>query len=290
MNELNPYALMWVFFVLLPSISSFRCLWTSENPRATFDLTKLIMTEPRHYKAEDIYAGVARPFWYYFNVCEDVEEPETDPAGICGDTTNVGAFQVINKTNHNEAECVELGKVSEYKWDLIDGDNALMGVTLTYLYGKKCHTGKERSFRINFKCTKLATTLPEISYVSEQGEWCQYEVDIETIHACPLECHLTSHDQLCNGHGLCSIDTSPEINAARCFCNKGKQGDSCSQDFKEPKQTTNVTGILIGLVIGLLVLLTAVSILLYVKIKALNADNNPYGAFEDQQPVSASGS
>jgi len=285
MLNLISSASMLVFTVLISSVSAFSCTWASENPKATFDLSSLIMTEPKHYRAEDTYAGASRPFWYYFNICEDVEEPETNPPTICENLKNAAAYQVINETEHNSAACVELGKITEYKWDLIDGDNALMGVSLTYMNGKKCKSGKARSFKVNFKCTKLATSLPMMGVVVEEG--CDYSVDIETIHACPLECHMTSHEHLCSNHGLCSIDITPEINGARCFCNEGKQGDVCDQEYKVKGSSTNVTGILIGFVIGLLILLMGLSVVLYIKIKALNADTNPYGAFEDQEPVTA---
>merc|ERR1712130_738914 len=101
------------------------------------------------------------------------------------------------------------------------------------------------------------------------------------------ECHMNNHEKLCNGHGLCSIDPAPEINKARCFCNKGKMGRDCTLEYKEPPKPTNVTGILTAFVITLLVLLIALATLLYIKIKSLNSDQNPYGAFEDQSPVTA---
>lgn len=260
-------------------------------PVASFDLTPLKRLAGQPYSTRDTYynASSPRPFHYLFNVCENIEKP--DVPAIC-DKKSQGdspAYQLRKKTTAEpEGACLKLGTLKSH-FEMIDGDNSLVGLRLVYEGGDKCHghdgiAAKDRKFEINFWCSGGKSTLPEIGTVTEQD--CEYSVDFETIHACPVECHGTQHDALCNGHGLCALDSGS--GKARCFCNAGRTGADCEKTMKIPNLTpSSPNGALTAVVVTMLVILIAIGAVLYVRIKHLNSEDNPYGAFEDQQPETA---
>jgi flagellar basal body-associated protein FliL len=57
----------------------------------------------------------------------------------------------------------------------------------------------------------------------------------------------------------------------------------------ETGSSGKVTAILVTIVILLLMALFALAGVLYVRIKKLNSDDNPYGAFDDQHAKSSDG-
>merc|ERR1740130_1414680 len=250
-------------FVLPALISA--CTYSHGSPRATFD--------------------------YYFNLCSDAPKP--DP--LCDawdDLGGVVAYQIENTTQ--KKSCTALGIKKDPTFEILDSletkNNALMGVKITFENGAACRkeADEKRKFSVNVRCVKEKTTLKRISTVSEDLEQgCVYEVDIFDIAGCPTECHSSSHTQLCAGHGVCGMDSGS--NRARCFCNDGWGSADCNEEVSESTgpSSSSVNSVLIVFVIILLGLLLGLSYVLYGRIKALNADSNPYGAFEDQVPNSA---
>lgn len=286
-------AVALVSLLLAPFSSA--CTYSHGSPKATFDLGPLAKSVGS-YMTTDTYARLTRPFDYYFNVCEGVK---TSPYKKCEEYDQLGsvtAYQIENGTiaNGNKKRCYALGVKEKQTFEIIDSvetkNNAFLGVRVKYEGGTRCRKEGDtgRTFSINVRCVKEATTLKQLSSVSEDlDEGCGYEVDMYSIYGCPTECHTSSHDKLCSGHGVCGIDT--ESNRARCFCNTGWTGDGCAdeQDVTPGTSSASVNTTLIVFVVLLLVALLGLSYVLYGKIKALNADDNPYGALDDQNPQTA---
>lgn len=271
------------------------CRKQFDVPKATFDLSALYQEKGR-YLANDTFMlakDLSRPYTYFFNVCGDVDEP--DEVAMCHQNfsgTTSAAYQRVKGTdvNGNKDECWALGRAESPEWTYIPGDNAAVGVQLKYTGGGKCRDspGKDRSFVIEFACIHEATALPAISTVYED-DFCEYKVTMESIYGCPLECHSGDHDKVCSGHGICAVDTGTRV--SRCFCNEGRTGDDCMTEttdgLDQPPSSYSPTGVLVALTIILLLGLIVLAGVLHLKIKKLNADENPYGAFEDQMPMSA---
>lgn len=271
------------------------CVKIFDKPKATFDLSALYQANGR-YLANDTFMlakDIQRPYTYFFNVCGDVDEP--DEVAMCHNGTSLhtaAAYQHVNGSlsNGNKAECWPLGQAEKPVWSYIAGDNAAVGVQLAYEGGQDCRDvkDKQRKFIIQFSCIHEATALPPISTVYED-DMCEYKVTMESIWGCPTECHSEDHLTVCGGHGICAVDTGSL--ESRCFCNEGFTGPTCNAVTKDgvdlPPPTGSVTSVLVVLVCLLLVALLGFSGVLYVKIKKLNAEDNPYGAFEDQVPISA---
>mmetsp|Transcript_24460 Transcript_24460/g.34533 ORF Transcript_24460/g.34533 Transcript_24460/m.34533 type:complete len:302 (-) Transcript_24460:37-942(-) len=270
----------------------------TEPVAATFDLSSLIQGANKAIMANDTYYNSLanpRPFRYFFNVCDKLNDPHDE--NICSEkmTADTSAFQIIDAAGEKKEECMTLGQTEMRNWDLIDAenDNAAVGVKLTYKGGTECASASEgaekvyRSFAINFRCVSGPTTLSPISTVSETNK-CEYDVTMTSIYGCPLECHSDDHNTLCNGHGVCAVDKS--LKAARCFCNSGWSGDKCTDEseVEEGDESNSATSTLMTFAIIFLIALLGLAYVLYVRIKKLNADDNPYGAFDDQIPHTAS--
>jgi len=164
-----------------------------------------------------------------------------------------------------------------------------VGVKLTYGSGIPCRDapGKARKFTIELSCVHELSALPPVSTVHED-QFCEYRVTIESIWGCPTECHSSDHSGVCGGHGICAVDTGK--GRSRCFCNLGKGGPDCALDVTpDTGSSGKVTAILVTIVILLLMALFALAGVLYVRIKKLNSDDNPYGAFDDKHAKSSDG-
>jgi len=275
------------------TITAADCTYSHSSPRATFDLSPLVKKHGSYF-AKDTYARTARPFDYYFNLCHAAQKPNEDSCQSDDDKTVV-AWQFENASDPTQQVCTPLGVNEENYFEILDAvetkNNALIGVRVVFAGGAECKKEGDagRKFAVNVRCTKEKTTLAPISTVSEDlEEGCLYEVDIFDIAGCPTECHSKSHQELCSTHGVCGMDSGS--NRARCFCNDGWGGDKCDEAEEETSgpSSSSINTVLIVFVIILLALLLGLSYVLYGRIKALNADTNPYGAFEDQVPNSAS--
>lgn len=273
-----------------------QCTPSFDEPvKASFDLTSMVQGYNKAFEANDTYYGSVtnpRPFRYFFNVCDKLNDPHDEGLCTVNVTADTSAFQIIDASRGEKEKCFTLGQTELRKWELIDAenDNAAVGVKLTYTGGTACPTGGPgafRSFSINFRCVSGPTTLAPISTVSEQTT-CEYDVTMTSIYGCPLECHSDDHSTLCNAHGVCAVDKTAK--RARCFCNQGWSGEHCTDesDVVEGDASNSSTSTLIVFAIIFLIALLGLSYVLYGKIKKLNAEDNPYGAFEDQIPHTAS--
>jgi len=260
--------------------------------KASFDLKGLIKGVNQAIKGNDTYYSSSinpRPFRYFFNVCEKLNDPHDE--GLC--TKNVSsdtsAFQIIDGVGDQKDKCMTLGKTQEREWELIDAenDNAAVGIKLTYKGGTACGEDKFRSFSINFRCVESGSTLAPISTVSEQTT-CEYDVTMASIYGCPLECRSGNLLTTCSNHGVCAVDKSAK--KARCFCNKGWSGKLCEDESEESEgdKSNSVTSTLVVLAILLLIALLGMAFILYRKIRKLNEEDTPYGQLQDQMPHTAS--
>lgn len=272
--------------VLLPLTLGMECQKAFQSPTATFDLSKLNI--PAGYNSTDVYfrsSDHSRPFTYFFNVCNSTTLPPE-----CTGDKNTAAYQIVNNSLTNRTnECYPLGSAAEAHWTYVSGDNAAVGVQLTYYAGAPCRDmpGSNRKFTIEFACVHELSALPPVSTVHED-QACAYKLTIESIWGCPTECHSADHSGVCGGHGICAVDTGTK--RSRCFCNAGKGGPDCTLDVEvETGSSSKVTAILVTFVILLLMALVALAGVLYVRIKKLNSDDNPYGAFDDQHVKSSDG-
>jgi hypothetical protein len=124
---------------------------------------------------------------------------------------------------------------SKLKWDLIDQDDPIKGISLTYPGGDTCVlAGKNvtREFTIQFTCSNSYGRDPD-ARVKE--DLCHYGIEFPTIFGCPLECPF-SNRKLCSGQGVCAMDT--DAGGPRCFCDDGFDGRDCSYVGKAPVESS----------------------------------------------------
>lgn len=268
----------------MPAFAQAGCAkYSHPNPKATFDLNGL--AKQGGYFARDTYVNSGRPFDYYFNLCGETPQPDKNCEAwdALGD---IVAYQFENVSEAApEGKCWALGAQKDPVYKLLDdtNNNAAVGVRITFDGGSECRKDEAtpRKFAVNVRCVKEKTSLNFLSTVSEDLEnGCEYEVDIFSIHGCPTECHSTTHEKLCSGHGVCGIDS--EAQKARCFCNTDWDGPDCAEEKKAKSgpSSTKVNTILLFLVFVLLAGFFILSFFLYGKIKALNADDVRYNALD----------
>jgi hypothetical protein len=84
------------------------------------------------------------------------------------------------------------------------------------------------------------------------------------------------NDRLCGGHGVCGSDG--DLKAVRCFCNDGFEGADCSLQASGPVGSSHAVSVLVAFVIILVIALLVMAVVLYRKIRRLNADDRSYSA------------
>ena len=91
-----------------------------------------------------------------------------------------------------------------------------------------------RSTKLNFVCNNHITEVSEHLDVQE-GTGCAYEVTMNSVHGCPLECPRGGPDGfVCSNNGVCSYDgledgftVGGDAGVPRCLCKLPYGGDDC---------------------------------------------------------------
>lgn len=94
----------------------------------------------------------------------------------------------------------------------------------------------DASFRLNIQCHDEIKKIPEREEI-EEAAGCAYEVTINHVMGCPLECPRHSvTGRVCSGQGLCfyagydSGSTVDDVNddaGLQCLCSSGHYGTAC---------------------------------------------------------------
>jgi hypothetical protein len=236
------------------------CLPEFQAVGATFDLSPLSLKEDMNYHVMDSVDSEERNFTYVFNVCANAGRLP-DPACSRPDGLLVPAYQLSM-----DGKCKRLSNdAKEANWDLIDDDNPSMGIQLTYVGGEHCHRADtDRSLTLQFVC---ADVLGFATQTDERvvEEYCNYELQVETVFGCPTQCPIGNDRRLCSGHGFCGMDT--DAKAPRCFCNDGYGGDDCGTDVGEGEGGVTGVGALLIIVMILLVGMNGAGAFLYYRIR-----------------------
>jgi len=121
------------------------------------------------------------------------------------------------------------GSLLESSWQPLDAANPTLGVSLSYLPGpvetELCpDTGQRRAVGVNVYCSKDRLVVLSAVETSE----CVYSMQMQSYHACPLECPHNDDTGLCNGRGTCSYSSS--LGAAFCECEYPFTGTACESD------------------------------------------------------------
>ena len=142
-----------------------------------------------------------------------------------------------------------------------------------FWFGDNCKkNNKQRQFTVNLPCADKLNPIPLHAY---EVEHCSYSIDMPSVYGCPLECPV-SNRQLCGGNGHCSYDY--DKGAARCFCNHGYGGASCSQagsDSSSSSYSPALTGLIITLFIIIMALVASI-IYMYKQVTAYKDDMAHY--------------
>lgn len=241
-------------------------------------------------------------FTYAFSVCSDIKMQDSNwiqqncaatynPDGSTTDTPAM-AFQIVNQnstfTPPKQDRCHRLsGSASDLNdvtltQSLYDPDNVAAGVSFKYTGGDGCyeHDGVKRSLTVHYICHEGNDNTPDNRERVDETSPCAYELFVNTIYGCPIECSTTSvevegvtYQKLCGGHGVCAEGPG---GVAQCICNEGYEGAACTP-VATPEPASE-GGIIAALVIMIIVLIAA-AIGLYVlwgKVKSLRLDMSAY--------------
>jgi len=277
--------------LLLQSSSAFPCQYVSPPPfKATFDLSAL--TRNSSYQARD--SDVEDPFFYLFNVCENLATlPNTAPATLCVDKHDPSklypAYQIVNASSKfPSGACFAIGSLVSPSWSFINEGDETIGVQLTYNGGQIDQCQQSRKFMISFRCSHSGASYRRHITTVYEDTLCEYWLDFYSVHACPQECYPhfeegEGDDTVCNGNGLCSVDEDSQ--GARCFCYNGKGGPDCSLDSSGGMAVASPNNALIAIIFTLLALIVLLAVVLYFKIRKLNADDSNYGRLKEESVV-----
>ena len=211
-----------------------------------------------HYVIQDVAMQEVSAS-YTIGICADVAPG--DVADACDETTGSAsesmaeaapAYQVFDD---GSPQCYRTGGSvdddANVKWGLLDPQAPSAGVYVRYYGGNTCSkfsptrrdacdyevNGMDycrRSTKLNFVCNNHITEVSEHLDVQE-GTGCAYEVTMNSVHGCPLECPRGGPDGfVCANNGVCSYDgledgftVGGDAGVPRCLCKLPYGGDDC---------------------------------------------------------------
>ena len=79
-------------------------------------------------------------------------------------------------------------------------------------------------FSLSLRCshTDDGTNIPDIERVYYEQDQCEYQIFLDSIYGCPVECGVIDN-KLCNNKGICGYDFTN--NEPKCFCYNGYESD-----------------------------------------------------------------
>jgi len=171
-------------------------------------------------------------------------------------------------------------------WLLLSKDDPTAGVILEYDGGDTCNVAegtewieKPRKLRLIFECDQDDThgNIPDEELITER-ELCTYDIHIASSYGCPANCPI-SNSRICSGRGYCKWDRS--IATARCFCDEGYSGNSCSS---RNKKASGLTAAGVSLVIISIFFVIVLGVLYFV-VKQIHSLRDPsnYTIFNDSE-------
>ena len=252
-----------VLLAPVAAVAGLDCAFFDSHMGATFDLGDLERTgEQPVYAVEDgdipcTTKTIEKNYTYVFNICGTIDAGSMTVPSVCSSMpgmSTAAAIQIDRRANSdpNDDWCFVVGSYSEKTTQvaLLDDNDPTKGVQITY-YGDYCSTPRvQRQFKLELMC---ADKLNPVPLHALEYEHCVYTVTIPSVYGCPIECPV-SERKLCGGNGHCAYDY--DSNAARCFCNHGYSGSSCTENSSSSsKYSSAMLGLIITLfvIIGILV-------------------------------------
>jgi len=236
----------------------------------TYDLSSLTKSDGSFYTITSEVTHAYMKYEYIFNVCKKVPS-NLLPTACNGSTYGSGGESCDNDAMAYQHITVGDGWTScwrlsdcfgsagpELSMGLLDPVEPASGIYILYQGGNTCpnswadkpdcyvHENDDdwatnycsRSFRLNISCHGEIDEIPYEEYVEEAGG-CAYEITINHIAGCPLECPKYN-GRVCSANGICyyeGYDSGADIGKSEqysspvgCLCKEGYYGDACEYE------------------------------------------------------------
>jgi len=185
----------------------------------------------------------------------------------CNSRVNAGTASVFQVDTSNPNNCYVAGRTESPAYELIDQNDASLGVQVTFSGGDMCHTNNvARETLVRVFCDETAVAPIRFSVAEPQGpKSCHYRLDMYSVAGCPTQCKRNDDSPVCNGQGLCLVDN----NSPRCFCDDGHGGEKCDQPGGNQNGTGGSTGGIIALLVVLFLLTIVFGVVLFLLVKQI---------------------
>lgn len=257
---------------ILLAAAAFAAAWTSAAAsqcettigKTEFDLSALSQTYT--FTGGDIpcTTTVEQNYSYFLSPCGSAISSRPSCTGRVGAST-ASVFQV-DTTNPNN--CYIAGQKQSPKYQLIDQNDAAVGIQVTFSGGDMCHTNQvARETLVRVFCDESATQPRSFSVSEPQGpKSCHYRLDMYAAAGCPSQCPRDDQGRVCSGKGLCLMDS----NSPRCFCDDSQGGDKCDQPGSADQNGTGgASGGIIALLVVLFLLTVVFGVVLFLLVKQI---------------------
>lgn len=266
------------FITSLVIAAALQCGKYDSNMGATFDLTELTRTaEQPPYTVEDgdlpCTKEIEKNYTYIFNICGALASGVPTNCRTVDGFMSANALQVDKRATPDTSDdwCFVAGYYtdSHTTLSLLEYEDPSKGLTVTSL-GAPCKNNHQRRFTIDMPCANKLNPIPTHAYETEH---CSYTVTMPSVYGCPLECPVANR-QLCGGNGHCAYDY--DKSGARCFCNHGYSGPSCTDEGSDGSDySPALTGLIITLFVIILALVGSI-VYMYKQVSAYKDDMAHY--------------
>lgn len=196
---------------------------------------------------------VERTYSYMWNFCGDITA-KSFPKDVCDENKMGSAIQYYHRASDEYKECHVIGHYDPQRDDtffrLYDEHDPSKGVSMTYIYGESCPSGKLRSLTVDVLCANSKF----ITESALEPDACEYHMVARSWYGCPSSCPVTSNG-LCNNQGHCAYDRSDRT--AHCYCNTGYGGDACADAESSFVAGSSMYSLQMGLLVTLLLVALA---------------------------------
>lgn len=251
-----------------------KCMYHYNNSQydsqdLTYDLSSLTKEDGSYYTITSEITHAYMKYDYIFNVCKKVPSHvlpaacNTSTVGSGGESCDNDAMAYQHITvGDGWTSCWRLSDCfgsagPELSMGLLDPVEPASGIYLLYQGGNTCpnswadkpdcyvHEHDDdwatnycsRSFRLNINCHGEIDEIPYEEYVEEAGG-CAYEVTINHIAGCPLECPRYN-GRVCSANGICfyegydsgaDVGDDKDSSPVGCICKEGYYGSACEYE------------------------------------------------------------